>query len=151
MLNNQLETLRQQANLTYKQLAQKCNVSESTISRIFSGETAEPAFSTISAIVIACGGSLDELVGIREVGETKSPIETLREEYENRIRCIKAENQEYVKELIGNMTTQREESAHREEVLNRSSDHKMYFVIAATALLMVAQGVVDIFLFSSLL
>lgn len=151
MLHNQLEALRLKANLTCKQVAQASNISESTVSRILSGETAAPSFENVANIVIACHGSIDELVGIREVGETKSPSETLREEYEDRIACIKAEHRDHIREINQTLLDTRAESARREEALNRSGDRKVYFVIAMTAALMVAQGIIDVFLFSHLL
>jgi transcriptional regulator with XRE-family HTH domain len=150
VLHNHLEALRTKANMTYKELAQICNVSEQTISRVFKGETSEPAFSVVSNIVVACGGSLDEIAGIREIGETKSPIESIREQYEDRIACIKAEHREHIRELNEHSERKLAEAAQREAALNKSSDRKTYFTLAITAALMVTQAVLDVILLRSL-
>lgn len=89
MLCHQLEALRGKANLTYKQIASMCNLSEMTVTRICTGETAEPNFSTVSSIVAACGGSLDEIAGLRPAGELKSPFEVMADKYEARLASTK--------------------------------------------------------------
>jgi transcriptional regulator with XRE-family HTH domain len=91
MLNHQLEALRIKADVSYKQLAQICDVSETTIGRIFSGETRDPGFSTVAAIVRACGGSLDDIAGIAHTDDPAS-LEAVRAIYEDRIAAIKEEN-----------------------------------------------------------
>jgi transcriptional regulator with XRE-family HTH domain len=151
MLSHRLDALRQGANLTYKELAQICNSSETTISRICKGETSEPAFSTVASMVIACGGSLDELVGIESTAPKKSGLEMQRDYYEERIACIKRENAENIDRLTRAMEKQSEiaanDSAAMAEELSHvitTGDRKVRFVIIATAVLIVLLEVVGI-------
>jgi transcriptional regulator with XRE-family HTH domain len=126
MLFQDLEALRRKANLTNKQLAQICNVSEPTISRIFSGETVDPGFSTVAAIVRACGGSLDEIGGIARQTE-KADTDALKAIYEERIACIKQTHQEHIDHL-------RQEKAEAEQ----HNDKRLQFILWITAGLIAA-------------
>lgn len=63
MLADTLKAMRLRSGMTLEQLAKASGVPLSTISRISSGETKEPSFATVSALVLAMGGSLDELSG----------------------------------------------------------------------------------------
>jgi transcriptional regulator with XRE-family HTH domain len=132
MLFQDLEALRRKANLTNKQLAQICNVSEPTISRIFSGETVDPGFSTVAAIVKACGGSLDEIGGIPRL-DGKADTAALKESYESRI----VEYQEEVTQL----------KQEKKEIEERSERH-LHFVLKITAVLIVALDFIGNWMFS---
>ena len=57
-----LKELKKSKGMTSKQLAEVTKIPESTIKRIFSGETEDPYISTIHRIVIALGGSLDHIL-----------------------------------------------------------------------------------------
>jgi transcriptional regulator with XRE-family HTH domain len=151
MLSTHLDTLRRKADMSYKQLASVCNVSEATISRICSGETVDPAFSTVVAIVAACGGSLDEIAGISSPRQDTTALDALERGYRERIACIKEENQAHVQEILSTLDTYRQEAAQRESELTRSGNRTVKFVIAATAALMIAQGIIDIILLRVLL
>lgn len=50
--------------LTNKQLAELSGVSLPTVNRIMSGQTDVPNYQTVCDLVMAMGGSLDELAGI---------------------------------------------------------------------------------------
>lgn len=54
-----LKELKKTKGMTAKQLADATKIPESTIKRIFAGDTEDPYVSTIHRIVIALGGSLD--------------------------------------------------------------------------------------------
>jgi transcriptional regulator with XRE-family HTH domain len=54
-----LKELKKTKGMTSKQLADATKIPESTIKRIFAGDTEDPYVSTIHRIVIALGGSLD--------------------------------------------------------------------------------------------
>ncbi len=64
MLSEDLSALKSGTNLTAKEIAQRADVSESTFSRILSGETSDPSFATVARLVSAMGGSLDLIAGI---------------------------------------------------------------------------------------
>ena len=56
-----LKKLKKETGLTTKQIAEMKNLSEKTVNRILSGETDHPYMDTLSDIVSALGGSLDDL------------------------------------------------------------------------------------------
>lgn len=57
-----LKELKKSKGMTSKQISDATKIPESTIKRIFSGETEDPYISTIHRIVIALGGSLDHIL-----------------------------------------------------------------------------------------
>lgn len=95
MLSEDLHALKVKNNLSVKKIAEMSGVPESTVSRILAGQTTDPGFETVRAIVVAMGGSLDELAGISKREATCA--ETLREELEkSEKRERKAEIKQYV-------------------------------------------------------
>ena len=70
-----IKTLQKERNITNKQIAEKANLSESTVSRILSRQT-EPKFEDVVRIAVAMGCSLDALGGI--VREESNELKELR-------------------------------------------------------------------------
>ena len=56
-----LKILKKEKGLSCKQIAEKANMPERTVSRIFSGETPAPKIDNLCDIIIALDGSLDEV------------------------------------------------------------------------------------------
>jgi transcriptional regulator with XRE-family HTH domain len=56
-----LKELKKKTGMTAKQIAEKTNLPERTVSRIFSGDTDNPYVDTLRRIVAVLGGSLDDL------------------------------------------------------------------------------------------
>ena len=57
-----LKELKKAKGVTSKQIADATKIPESTVKRIFAGETSDPYVSTIHRIVIFLGGSLDHIL-----------------------------------------------------------------------------------------
>ena len=57
-----LKELKKSSGMSTKQIADATKIPESTVKRIFSGDTDDPRLSTIRCIVIALGGSLDHVL-----------------------------------------------------------------------------------------
>ena len=57
-----LKELKKAKGMTAKQIADATKIPESTIKRIFSGDTDDPYISTIHRIVVVLGGSLDQIL-----------------------------------------------------------------------------------------
>ena len=64
MLLAYLNELKKESKKSLQNIADGCDMPLSTVSRIFSGDTANPTFNNIMSIVTYLGGSLDELAGI---------------------------------------------------------------------------------------
>lgn len=69
----ELKRMKEESKLTTKQISDLSGIPESTISRILSGQTDNPTFDTVYAIVKAMGGSLDQLTDIPTETETEDP------------------------------------------------------------------------------
>ena len=82
MITKELRALKEKSNLTNHQIAEISGIPESTIARVLAGQTDNPSFATISAMVVAMGGSLDTLMDkTQKVSEEK----TKREEIDDRL------------------------------------------------------------------
>ena len=81
-----LKELKKAKGMTSKQIADATKIPESTIKRIFAGDTDDPYVSTIHRIVTVLGGSLDHILAdtnavlstasIVEVKENAEAVET---------------------------------------------------------------------------
>ena len=68
-----LKKMKNECGLTTRQISELSGIPESTISRVLSGQTDNPTFDTVCAIVKAMGGSLDQLTDIPTETETEDP------------------------------------------------------------------------------
>ena len=75
MLCKQLKALKDKRNLTNQQLSDLSGIPIGTINRIMAGQTDNHSFQTVCDMVIAMGGSLDELVGIAPPSDGKDERE----------------------------------------------------------------------------
>lgn len=91
MLHLKLAKFKEQSGLSNQQIADKSGVPLSTVTRIFNGQTTNPNYRTVADIVLAIGGSLDEIEGItRDNSETPSKtIEVLEKEIDQKNKWIK--------------------------------------------------------------
>ena len=87
MLSTRLKELKDQRKLTNQQISDLSGVPVGTINRIMAGQTDNPSFQTVCDMVMAMGGSLDELAGIQTPGggEPSPPGEELIRLYERTI------------------------------------------------------------------
>lgn len=96
MVIEKLKTLKEQSKITIAELSKLSGIPEATIRRIFSGDTPDPRFDTVTKLVMAMGGSLDDFIGGSKKTEIESnAISVLKESYDTRITEIK----EHVKSL----------------------------------------------------
>lgn len=65
MIRIQLREMKEKAGLSNKELAERSGLSLATVNRIMSGQTDVPNYQTVCDLVMAMGGSLDELAGIK--------------------------------------------------------------------------------------
>ena len=77
-----LKELKKAKGMTTKQIADATKIPESTIKRIFSGETDDPYVSTIHRIVTVLGGSLDHILADTNAVLSTESIVTVKENAE---------------------------------------------------------------------
>jgi transcriptional regulator with XRE-family HTH domain len=116
--------------MSVKQIADKTNLPERTVARIFSGDTDNPYVDTLHRIVTALGGSLDDILAdtkvvvatetLVEVKETLAEVEGAANVMEAERDLIKIEN-ERLKVENARLTTENEllkrELQHKDELL----------------------------------
>ena len=118
--------------MTTKQLADITKIPESTIKRIFSGDTSDPYVTTIHRIVIALGGSLDHILAdtnavlsTESIVDLKETVQVIEAEQD----CLSVEN-EMLKAKNAALTTELEilkrELAHKEELLALHNYYKIH-------------------------
>lgn len=118
-----LKELKKAKGMTSKQIADATKIPESTIKRIFSGETSDPYVTTIHRIVIALGGSLDHILAdtnavlsSESLVELKETVDVIEASHD----VISAEN-DMLKAKVSALSTEvellKKELAHKEELL----------------------------------
>ena len=64
------------SGLSYSDLALRCNVNELTIRRVLDSPK-NPSFTLVCDIIVACGGSVDEVIGLPPSGRAAEPSDSL--------------------------------------------------------------------------
>ena len=77
-----LKELKRATGMSSKQIAEKTNLPERTVSRIFSGDTDNPYVDTLHRIVTVLGGSLDDILADTKVVVGEKNLITLQEDVE---------------------------------------------------------------------
>ena len=127
-----LKELKKQTNMTVKQIAEKTNLPERTVNRIFSGDTDHPYVDTLRTIAIALGSSLDEIfadtklvVGTENMAALKENNDVITAEND----LINVEN-DMLKKKVDLLTTEvellKKELAHKEELLALHNYYKAH-------------------------
>lgn len=92
--------------MSWSDLSAITKLPDSTIRKVFSGETADPRLETISLIVSAMGGSLDAMLSgtidedpPKEEDSELSALILLRESYEKRIAALQNSSEQFMQSL----------------------------------------------------
>lgn len=64
MISSYLRDLKEKSKMSIRELSDKTGIPECTLNRIINGQTDNPGFQNVADIVIALGGSLDDIAGI---------------------------------------------------------------------------------------
>lgn len=75
-----LKELRKSTGMSFKQIAEKTNLPERTVARIFSGDTDNPYVDTLHRIVSVLGGSLDGILADSKAVVGNANLSTLQED-----------------------------------------------------------------------
>ena len=124
-----LKELKKSKGMTTKQIADATKIPESTIKRIFSGDTEDPYVTTVHRIVTVLGGSLDYVLAdtnavlasenLIEVKETIEITEAERDSIAAENEMLKAKNSA----LSTEVELLKKELNHKDELL---SLHRYY-------------------------
>ena len=118
-----LKELKKKTGMSVKQIADKANLPERTVSRIIAGETDHPRIDTLGLMVDALGGTLQDIFADTNVivaTETLVDIKEVAEVVGAERDMIAVEN-DMLKAKNAALTTEiellRKELAHKEELL----------------------------------
>ena len=96
MVKDYLHTLKDAGDYSWADISSISGYPESTIRKIFSGETADPRFETVAKIVIAMGGDLGDAISHSKKKEIEvSSTISLKESCDQRL----ADQREYINSL----------------------------------------------------
>ena len=130
-----LKELKKAKGMTTKQIADATKIPESTIKRIFAGDTDDPYVSTIHRIVITLGGSLDHILADTNAVLSTETIAEMKESVDVTVAerdSIAVEN-EMLKAKNTALTMENEllkkELAHKEELLALHNYYKTHLEI----------------------
>ena len=118
-----LKELKKAKGMTTKQIADATKIPESTLKRIFAGETEDPYVSTIHRIVMVLGGSLDQILAdtnavlspesLVEVKETAEIVEAERDLVLAELEMLRAKTSAQETEIL----LLKEQLKHKDEIL----------------------------------
>ena len=118
-----LKELKAKTGMSSKQIAEKTNLPERTIVRIFSGETDHPYADTLDIIVKALGADLGDIFSDTKVIVATDELVAIKENVdvvEAESKLTNAEN-EMLKTKVAALTTEiellKKELQHKEEII----------------------------------
>lgn len=124
-----LKELKKEKQMSAKQIAEKANMSERTVSRIFSGDTDAPYVDTLQRIAAALDASLDDILGDSKAVVGTKNLATLQEEVDRLTaenEMLSAKNtvlESKVTSLSSEIDILRLKLEHKEEII---ALHNMY-------------------------
>ena len=119
-----LKELKVKTGMSSKQIAEKTNLPERTVARIFSGDTDNPYVDTLRRIVAVLGGSLDDLFAESKIVVANTDLIALQAEFDklsNEFALLQAENvvmKDKVVTLEAENDRLRLTLAHKEEIIS---------------------------------
>jgi transcriptional regulator with XRE-family HTH domain len=125
-----LKELKKKTGMSAKQIADKTNLPERTVARIFSGDTDNPYVDTLRRIVAVLGGSLDDLFAESKIVVGGQDLLTLQSEVDRLTAengLITAENvilKDKVVTLNAEIDLLRMKLEHKEEIINLHNYYK---------------------------
>lgn len=127
-----LKELKKTKGMTAKQIADKTNLPERTVNRIFSGDTDNPYVDTLHRIVTVLGGSLDDILADTKVVVATESLVELKENVDVTAaqRDLIAVENEMLKTKNAALTTEiellKKELSHKEELLALHNYYKTH-------------------------
>ena len=118
-----LKELKKKTGMTAKQIAEKTNLPERTINRIFSGETEHPYADTLDSIVTALGYDLGDIFADTKVVVATDDLVIIKESVDlvEAERDLSLVENEMLKTKVAALTTENEllkkEIQHKDELL----------------------------------
>ena len=120
---DRLKELKKEKGVSSKWIAEKTNLPERTVVRIFSGDTPNPYTDTLHRIVTALGGTLDGILADTKMVVGDANLSTLQAEVDRltgELAILNAENA-MLKDKVVNLTAENDilriKLEHKEEII----------------------------------
>ena len=130
MIISQLNILRNKSGLNVKQVAERADISYSTVQKIFNGETQSPNVDHVFKIVTAMGYTMNDLYATPNApNKEDATLSIIREMYEHRISDLKEQHR---------ITMEKTEQQHKESIsliLEAKAKHGKTYKVVLSALL----------------
>ena len=127
---DKLKAIQKRSGLTAAQWSQKSGVPTDTINKILNGTTKSPGFQTVCSLVLAAGGSVNELIEIKEVVSKAAPPQVESEMNADMLRAVKETYDSKIADLKEIHTIQvadlKEYHADHVKALNQQLDDVKY-------------------------
>lgn len=96
-----LSTLKEKTGLTYEAIAEKSKRSESTVKNLCLGKAEDPRVDTVSPVVYALGGSMDEMLNPGKSRDELKEVSVvqLREMYEVQFATMKETSEIHINNI----------------------------------------------------
>lgn len=129
---NYLSKLRDTTGLTYEVVAEKSDMSESTVKNLCTGKTEDPRLKTVAPIVYALGGSLDEMYTGKSKDTVKEiSINSIKEIYEQQLLEMAKMNEAHITNIRAHYEQHRQDSienyerrlADKREIIDQKDKH----------------------------
>lgn len=105
MIITQLNILRNKSGLNVKQVAERADISYSTVQKIFNGDTQSPNVDHVFKIVTAMGYTMNDLYAIPGTSnKEEASLAIIREMYEHRIAELKEQHAHHIEDIKENAT-----------------------------------------------
>ena len=126
-----LKELKAKTGMSSKQIAEKANLPERTVSRIFSGDTDNPYVDTLRQIVFVLGGSLDDLFAESQIVVSDQNLITVQAEVErlNRELAMLGAENAVLKDKVATLSAENDllrlKIEHKEEIISLHNYYNM--------------------------
>lgn len=139
-----LAALKNETKMSWAELSQKTGLPDSTIRKIFSGSTLDPRLETISQIVFAMNGSLDDMLKGSQTDTQKqeAPADAKKAEEAEKLRALGTEHMQksYEKRL------DEKEASMQQYIASLKRDKMFLFTLAC-----ILTTILIVFFFADLL
>lgn len=96
-----LSKLKAKTGLTYEAIAEKSQISESSVKNLCLGKSGDPQMSTIAPVVYALGGSLDEMLNPEKSRDDmkETSVIALKDSYDFQAALLKEANEQHINNI----------------------------------------------------
>ena len=127
LVSNYLFPLKEKTGISYEEIAQRRQMSESTVKNIILGKTEDPRISSVAPIVEELDGSLDEMILGKKKDAAQENTQLIKEMCENQVRMsethinnIRAHYEQHRKDSIDNYEKR---LADKREIIEEKEKH----------------------------